>query len=85
MSMNIKNEETHRLAKELAELTGESVTEAVTVAVKERLQHLKKGREIEGRVQAMLAIAKETAPHFRPGFTSTDIGDLLYDERGLPR
>ena len=37
MSLNIKNEETHCLARELAELTGETLTVAVTVAVRERL------------------------------------------------
>ena len=37
MSLNIKREETYRLAQELAKLTGESVTDAVTKAVQERL------------------------------------------------
>ena len=37
MSLNIKNEETYRLAQELAQLTGESMTAAVTEAVRERL------------------------------------------------
>jgi antitoxin VapB len=35
MSLNIKNEETHRLAQELAKLTGESMTAAVDKAVRE--------------------------------------------------
>ena len=34
--MNIKNAEAHRLAEELAKLTGESLTGAVTEAVRER-------------------------------------------------
>ena len=38
MSLNIKNEETHRLARELAVLTGESMTGAITVALRERLE-----------------------------------------------
>ena len=33
MGLNIKNEETHRLARELSQLTGESMTDAVTEAV----------------------------------------------------
>jgi antitoxin VapB len=40
MALNIKNEETHRLAQVLAEETGETLTEAVTVAVRERLESL---------------------------------------------
>ena len=43
MSLNIKNEETYRLAHELAELTGESVTTAVTEAVRERLERRTSG------------------------------------------
>ena len=38
MSLNIKNEETCRLARELAQLTGESMTGAITVALRERLE-----------------------------------------------
>jgi antitoxin VapB len=84
MGMNIKNEETHKLARELAELTGESVTAAVTVAVRERLERVRqeKGMSLSER---LLAIGKETAPHFKQPFRSTDHGDLLYDENGLPR
>jgi antitoxin VapB len=41
MSLNIKNEQTHALARELAEITGESITGAVTVAVRERLDRLR--------------------------------------------
>jgi antitoxin VapB len=41
-SLRIKNEETHRLIKELARLTGESQTTAVIVALQERLADLEK-------------------------------------------
>jgi len=36
-SLNIKDEEAHRLAGELAQLTGESLTFAVKTSIKERL------------------------------------------------
>ena len=36
MAINIKNEETNRLAHELARLTGENLTAAITVAVQEQ-------------------------------------------------
>lgn len=42
MSLNIKNPETNRLARELARRTGESVTQAVTVALQERLERQKR-------------------------------------------
>ena len=38
MSLNIENDETVKLAHELANLTGETVSEAVTVALRERLE-----------------------------------------------
>lgn len=41
MGLNIKNGDAHRLAHELAELTGESMTQAVIKAVEERLKRLR--------------------------------------------
>jgi antitoxin VapB len=79
MSLNIKSEEAHRLTRELARLTGESMTAAVTKAVRERLDRVR-------RVEAVgLAIGKDCAARLKEPFRSVDHGDLLYDERGLPR
>jgi antitoxin VapB len=84
MSLNIKNTETHRLARELAALTGESVTEAVTVAVQERLDRVR--HEGSGRLaERILAIGRDSAAHLREPYRSVDHAELLYDERGLPR
>jgi hypothetical protein len=66
-------------------LTGESATEAVTVAVRERLERLESHRRKEGLRQRLLQIAHEAAPHFDHTFKSKDISDMLYDERGLPK
>ncbi len=86
MAMNIKSKETHRMAQELAELTGETQTEAVTIAIRERLERLQR-RESRKKdsPRSCLALARETAPLFPKGFKSTDIDDLLYDEHGLPK
>ena len=46
MSFNIKNDETCRLADELARLTGETMTSAMTVALRERLQRERSGQTI---------------------------------------
>jgi antitoxin VapB len=35
MSLNVKDERAHRLAREVADLTGESMTEAVTIALRD--------------------------------------------------
>ena len=84
MSLNIKNEETHRLAQELAKLTGESMTAAVTEAVRERLERLRQNRR-KNLAERLMKIAKECGPLWKEPFRSIDHGDLLYDEKGLPK
>ena len=81
MNLNIKNEETYRLAHELAELTGESMTAAVTEAVRERLTRVKS----KGMAERIMKIAKRSAPLWKEPYKSMDHGDLLYDEKGLPK
>ena len=80
MSMNIKNEETHRMSQELADLTGESLTTAVTVAVRERLNRVKS----KGMAERIMKIAKESAALLK-GNPLPDIDEFLYDEKGLPK
>jgi antitoxin VapB len=84
MGLNIKNEQTHRLVQELATLTGESMTAAVTEAVRESLDRERRAREIS-LANRLMAIGKDCAAHLREPFRSADHGDLLYDEHGLPR
>lgn len=81
MSLNIKNAETHRLVKELAAATGESMTQAVTVAVRERLDRIKKDFDIE----EILEFVDEIRARVPAGFFDVDIDELLYDEEGLPK
>ncbi|HEX9835468.1 MAG TPA: type II toxin-antitoxin system VapB family antitoxin [Alphaproteobacteria bacterium] len=81
MGMNIKDEEAHRLAKELASLTGESLTRAVTEAIRERLARERR----KGLVEKWLAIGEQLAPLWKEPYKSLDHGDLLYDEKGLPK
>ena len=85
MSLNIKNEETCRLAGELARLTGETMTGAITIALHERLQREKRRRSVEVRVRELRAIAERCARLLGPGPSAVEHGDLLYDEQGLPR
>ena len=85
MSLNIKNEETCRLASALARLTGETMTGAITVALRERLEREKRERSIEGRVQELRAIAERCSKLLRPGPSAVEHGHALYDERGLPK
>ena len=84
MSLNIKNKETHRLIAELAELTGESLTAAVTIAVRERLERVRQENGV-GLSMRLLAIGRDCAARLKEPYRSADHGELLYDERGLPR
>lgn len=79
MAINIKNPETVRLIRELAEFTGKGQTEVVTEAIEEKLSRLRR----KGLAERLLAIADETAPLLKD---MPDHGDFLYDEEmGLPR
>ena len=85
MSLNIKNDETCRLARELARLTGETMTGAITVALRERLEREKRERSVEARIQKMRATAERCAKLLAPGPSAVEHGDVLYDEQGLPK
>ena len=50
MAINIEDKETLHLARELADLTGETMEEAITVALRIKLKKLKEQRKKEGRV-----------------------------------
>jgi antitoxin VapB len=84
MALNIKNPETERLIQELARVTGETKTAAVTEAVRERLE---RAREKTGNSLAdrLIKIGKECAANLPVPYRSLDHAELLYDERGLPR
>ncbi|PYV57898.1 MAG: transcription factor [Acidobacteria bacterium] len=80
MSLNIKNVEAHRLAQQLAEITGESMTTAVTEAVRERLQRLR--RQPGTKADRLLRIGRECAAALGEEFRGLDHGQFLYDEKG---
>jgi antitoxin VapB len=84
MALNIKNQDTHKLVKELASLAGESMTEAVTKAVRERLDRLRR-QSGAGVADRLLRIGRDCALRIKEPSRSTDHKDLLYDDQGLPR
>lgn len=85
MGLNIKNEEAHRLATRVAELTGESLTDAVVIALRERVQRIEE-QNAERKMQRAQAIL-EAAKKFREHLTEPlpDHGEFLYDENGMPK
>ena len=85
MGLNIKNEETCRLARALARLTGETMTGAITVALRERLEREHHRHGADALARELHAIGQRCARLMGPGPSAVEHGDLLYDERGLPR
>ena len=82
MSLNIKDPEAHRLAQAISRATGESMTRAVTEALRERLAKIER-RKAKASVEELLAIAGRAATHVKRPYISH--GELLYDENGLPK
>ncbi len=80
--MNIKDPEAHRLAREIARATGETMTRVVTEALRERLSRLEQQRA-RASVEELLTIAERAASHVKRPYL--DHAELLYDEHGLPR
>lgn len=83
LSLNVKNPEAHELARELALLTGESMSSAVTLAVRERRDRVLAERS-GGLAERMLEIGRDCAARLPAHVRSVDHGELLYDEHGLP-
>jgi antitoxin VapB len=80
--LNIKDPEAHRLAQAIAKETGESITRAVTEALRERYERLHK-RDPEALAADIRAIADRSAEHIQRPYL--DHGEFLYDEHGLPK
>ena len=84
-SLNLKNDEAYELARELSERTGESMTKAVVVALRERLDRVKRS-DRHGLSERLLAIGRDCAAHLSEEERSFDYDAFLYDEKtGLPR
>jgi len=82
--LNIKSSKTHALASKLAALTGESLSEAVTTAIQERLDRELRARDKKAKVEAMLAIGREIRAHMREPVSSADHADIYDPDTGLP-
>lgn len=70
--------------RELARATGESMTAAVDKAVAERLERVR--RDQKGNLaERLLKIGRECAAPMKEPYLSLDHGEMLYDEKGLPK
>jgi antitoxin VapB len=84
LALNIKNDQTEKLIHDLANRTGETLTAAITEAVRERLERLQNSGK-NGLADRLLRIGQECATHLKEPYRSVDHGELLYDDQGLPR
>lgn len=83
MALSIKNDEADRLARELAELTGEGITEAVITALKERLRR-ERGRVYPQPLREELAVIRERCSSL-PVKDDRPADEIIgYDDRGVP-
>ena len=84
MALSIKNAETEQLARQVAQATGETITEAIQKSLSERLERLHKQRQqrqtearledIIQRLRALPVLDKRSADEI-----------IGYDEHGIPR
>ncbi len=83
VALNIKDDRADQLARELAAETGESITTAVTIAVRERLQRLRGAVPRERRREELTHISKRSAERgVRDRRSAEEI--LGYGSDGLP-
>lgn len=86
MALNIKSDEAHRLAKELAQATGTTLTDAVTEALRHRVQSaVDRGAEDEALLLAEIEEIQELVAGLPDRDTRTPEEILGYDALGLPR
>jgi hypothetical protein len=86
MSLNIKNEETVRLIRELAMELDVSLTAAITDAVRARLDQARATRrEPAFDVEAVLEMWGQLGDRLGRDYLGQDFDALLYDEMGLPK
>lgn len=83
MALNIKDDETDRLARELAAATGETITGAVSTAVRERLERVSGRSAGRSLVDELDEIAQRAAA--LPVLDDRSPEEIIgYDEHGLP-
>lgn len=86
VQLNIKDAETVRLARALADATGQPVTQAIKLALERELQ--RREEEIQVKIARVHEISREfraNMPEEWRGKTSKEIMDEMYDEYGLPK
>lgn len=86
MALSIKTEEADRLARELSRLTGETMTDAITRAMRERLDRLRAEQEAQSDyVSRMKAFVRQRANRYdRRPVTKQEWDEALGDTAEEP-
>jgi antitoxin VapB len=85
VGLNIKSDEAHEMATELASLRGTSLSKAVTDAIRNELERERRQRAKTGLSEELLGIGRRCAAHIEGPISSQDHAAMLYDDLGLPR
>ncbi len=80
--LSIKTDEAHKLATEIARLTGDSLTSVVTVALRECLARERRRQAIDRTAARLMKIGRQFAALADTGHGPDEI--LGYDDHGLP-
>lgn len=84
MGINIKRKSTQQLAREVAGITGESMTSAIEVALAQRLDRLRQTDDgVPARLASINIIARDSARRWPQAASSGDLSAELYDD-GVP-
>jgi antitoxin VapB len=84
VGISIKNDKAERLARQLADETGESLTDAIIHSLEERLERLKGRRSAPDLAEALAAISRRCSS--LPDLDTRSTDEILgYDEKGAFR
>ncbi|MDQ2763417.1 MAG: type II toxin-antitoxin system VapB family antitoxin [Pseudomonadota bacterium] len=88
VQLNIKDDETVRLARKLAEKLGGSVTAAIRTAVEEKMASIDKA-ETKPSIEQTMDLIRSLRKHWKSEFDGQELSithaDMLYDDKGLPK
>ncbi len=84
MALNIKNEKTCELARELADLTDDTMTGAITIALRERVEQIRRERNRDELLRKISAIQDRVAEKLKAGPSTEEIIEEMYGEFGEP-
>jgi antitoxin VapB len=84
MALSIKNPDTEQLARQVAEATGETITEAIQKSLEERMERIhrqRRQRHVEARLEDIIKRLRAL-----PVLDRRSAEEIVgYDEHGIPR